>query len=184
MPWGCQRIPSVPQEGWTDEVRDVFAIYEGPEARERGSRYNFIRWIANHPQLAQNWLRYNHALTRGVLPPKLREIVILRVSWRYQSEYEWGMHVVIAGEIGLGLAHLEAIQEGPEATLWSELERQCLRAVDQLCTQQDIDDELWGKLAAELDTRQLMELLFIVGSYTLLAWVLRAVRLPLEGAVY
>ncbi len=181
LPIGSQRMPSIPREAWTDEVRDVFAIYEGPEARETGSKFNFIHWFANHPQLAQNWLRYNHALTRGQFDPRLREIVILRVSWRYKSDYEWDQHVHIAGQLGIGPEHLEAVKQGPDAPMWSPLEALCLSAADQLCTAHDIDDATWNALAEHFDAPRLMELLFIAGSYTLLAWVLRTVRMPLEG---
>jgi NAD(P)-dependent dehydrogenase (short-subunit alcohol dehydrogenase family) len=41
-----------------------------------------------------------------------------------------------------------------------------------------IDDPAWTSLAAEFDRPCLMERLFIVGSYTLLIWVLRTVRMP------
>jgi predicted restriction endonuclease len=49
-----------------------------------------------------------------------------------------------------------------------------------LCEQHDIDDELWNALAARLGRKEQMELLFLIGSYTLLAWVLKTVRMPLE----
>ena len=64
-------MPPVPREAWTDAVRDVFAVYEGEAAREAGSKFNIIRWFANHPSLAQNWLRFSHDLTRGVFDPRL-----------------------------------------------------------------------------------------------------------------
>ena len=31
IPIGSQRMPSIPPEGWTDEVRELFAVYEGEE---------------------------------------------------------------------------------------------------------------------------------------------------------
>lgn len=180
QPIGSQRMPSIPPEGWTEEVRELFAVYEGEEGRRNGSKYNFTHWFANHPELATNWMRYNHALTRGVLDPRLREIVILRVSHRYRSEYEWNLHVQISAALGFGPAELDAVKAGPDDPLWTARERACLRAADQLCTSHDIDDALWAELAATLNAKEQMELLFIVGSYTLLAWVLRTVRMPLE----
>lgn len=183
IPIGSQRMPSIPPEGWTDEVRELFAVYEGEEGRQNGSKYNFTHWFANHPELATNWMRYNHALTRGSLDPFLREIVIMRVSWRYQSEYEWNLHVQIAAPLGIGPEQLEAIKQGPDAPLWNDVQRLCLRATDALCLNHDIDDELWDTLAAQLDRKQQMELLFLVGSYTLLAWVLKTVRMPLEDLI-
>jgi len=173
-------MPSLPEAAWTDEVRDVFAIYEGEEGRRNGSRYNFMHWFANHPDLAQNWLRYNHALTRGVLSPKLREIIILRVAHKYRSRYEWGQHVLIGRSVGLGPEHIHAVTLGANVPPWTECERLALRATDALLERHDIDDELWVQLAAKFDRKELMEILFLVGSYTLLAWVLNTVRLPEE----
>jgi 4-carboxymuconolactone decarboxylase len=177
---GPQRMPSVTREEWTDEVRDVFAVFDGEEGRLNGSKYNFAHWFANHPQLAKNWLVYNRDLSRGVLDPVLRELVVMRVAHLYKSEYEWNLHVQISTHLGIGEAQLEAVKEGPDAQLWSDDQRLCLRVADQLCEKNDIDDELWNALAARFSRKEMMELLFLVGSYTLLAWVLKAVRMPLE----
>jgi 4-carboxymuconolactone decarboxylase len=180
LPVGSQRMPSLPPEQWTDEVRDLFAIYEGEEGRVNGTKYNFTAWFANHPRLGTDWMRYNHNLSRGVLDPFLREIVVMRVAYTFGSDYEWNLHVQIAAPLGVGADQIEAIKVGPEDPLWNELQRLCLRAADTLCTNHDIDDELWTALSARLDSKEIMELLFLIGSYTLLAWVLKAVRMPLE----
>lgn len=177
---GSQRMPSIPPEGWTDEVRELFAVYEGEEGRQNGSKYNFTHWFATHPELATNWMRYNYALSRGVLDPKLREIVVLRVAHRYGSDYEWNLHVQISAPLGIGAVKLDAVKLGPESPVWDEDERLCLRAADALCENHDIADDLWAALAARFNPRELMELLFLIGSYTLLAWVLKTVRMPLE----
>jgi alkylhydroperoxidase family enzyme len=180
LPIGSQRMPSLQPEQWTEEVRELFAVYEGEEGRANGSKYNFTAWFANHPRLGTDWMRYNHNLSRGVLDPVLREIVVMRVAHLFGSDYEWNLHVQIAAPLGMGPEQFEAIKEGPDAPLWNELERLCLRAADALCLQHDIDDELWNALAERLNAKELMELMFLVGSYTLLAWVLKAVRMPLE----
>jgi alkylhydroperoxidase family enzyme len=178
----AQRMPSVTRDEWTDEVRDVFAVYEGKQGWENGSKWNFTHWFANHPPLAQAWLNYNRVLTTGSMPPVLREIIVLRVSHNCNSEYEWHMHTEIARHhMGMGADYIEAIRQGPDSPFWPELERNCLRAVDQLCAKQDIDDEIWATLSRKFDRRLMMELMFLVGSYSLLACVLRTVRLPLEG---
>lgn len=175
------RIPPVRREEWTNATRDVFAVYEGKEGWENGSKFHLIHMLANHPVLAQGWLSYNKVLTRGHLPAKLRELVILRVARLNGSDYEWSMHVDIGQGVGVGPEHFAALQQGPEATLWSDLERHALRAADQLCTAHDIDEQTWNFLARELDVRQLLELLFLIGSYTMLSWIFAAIRLPLEG---
>ncbi len=179
-PTGLPRIPRVRPEEWTDATRDVFAVYEGRDGWENGSKFNLIHLLANHPTLAHGWLAYNKVLTTSFLPPKLRELVILRVAWINKSDYEWSMHVVIAQRLGLGPDHFTAVQEGPTAALWSALESHALHAADQLCATHDIDEQTWTALSRELDVRQLLELLFLIGSYTMLSWIFAAIRLPLE----
>lgn len=179
-PIGSQRMPSLPTEQWTDEVRELFAVYEGEDGRENGSKYNFTHWFANHPALATQWMQYNFVLSRGVLDPRLREIVVLRVSHRYACEYEWHLHVQISQPLGIGSDELDAVKTGPDAPLWNDLERLCLRATDALCDKHNLDDELWNALAGRLNPKELVELLFLIGSYTLLAWVLNTVRVPVE----
>jgi hypothetical protein len=52
------RIAPVPPAEWTAEMRDFFAIMEGPEARENGSKFNVVRTLAHHPQLASSFMNY------------------------------------------------------------------------------------------------------------------------------
>lgn len=177
---GSQRMASLREEEWTDDVRDVFAILEGEEGRRNGSRYNFMHWFANHPDLARDWLRFNQRLSGGVLDAKLREIVILRVAHCHGSQYEWGQHLLIGKSVGLGAEHFAAVTRGAEEGPWTEHERLALRATDALLDQHDIDDGLWEELSRAFERKELMELLFLVGSYTLLAWVLNTVRMPEE----
>ncbi len=175
-----QRIASLESADWTDAMRDLFTINGGPEAWHRGPKYNISKWFANHPALLGPWLRYNQALSRGVLPARLREIVILRVAHIFGSDYEWSMHVEIAKRMGLEDRHFADLAANADADFWTGHELCCLRAADQLCRDNDIADALWQELETVLDTQQIMELLFLIGSYTLLAWVLKAVRIPVE----
>lgn len=175
-----QRMPSIPPEEWTEEIRDFFAVYEGEEGRTKGSKYNFSHWLANHPSLGQAWMQFNLKLTLGVFQPYLRELIVLRVAHLFQSEYEWNLHEQISVQYGIGPDHLAAIKAGPDDPKWNDVERLCLRAADALCLRHDIDDELWAQLAAQFNRKELVELMFLVGSYTMLAWALKSVRLPPE----
>lgn len=175
------RIPPVARADWTDAMRDLFAIFEGPAARENGSRFKAIMTLANHPELAQAWLHYNVFLSKNLsLPQQLCELVILRVAWRLRSEYEWTQHVVIGEALGLSKDQIEAIKQGADASPWSELERLCLRLVDELCGNAQVEDATWDALSQHFDRKQLLELLFLIGTYGMLAWVFNALRVEPE----
>jgi hypothetical protein len=59
--------------------------------------------------------------------------------------------------------------EAATATDWAPLERDLLIATDQMLEQYVVDDETWARLAEQLDERQLIEMLFVVGTYAGLA---------------
>jgi alkylhydroperoxidase family enzyme len=149
-----------------------------PELRERlgkGPLLNIFRTLANHPKLAKRWLVFgNHVLGHNALAPRERELVILRIGWLCRSGYEWGQHVRIAKDSGLGDDEIARVPRGADAPGWSELDRALLRATDELHRDAFISDATWQALAAHLDTRQLMDLVFTVGQYNLVSMALNS----------
>jgi alkylhydroperoxidase family enzyme len=55
-----------------------------------------------------------------------------------------------------------------------------LRAVDELVAGATVSDETWTTLAESLTTQQLMDLVFTVGAYDLLAMVFGAFGIELD----
>src|ERR1700753_2019801 len=146
------RIAPLPSEAWTDRVWEVFTIAEGPGVREAGPRANVVLTRANHPELAATFFAFSVYLRKqSTLPARLRELVILRVAWRYRCDYEWAHHVNLAGHAGVAPAECEAVKDGPEAGVWAEIDQLALRATDQLCDQGRIDGATWAALAAQAD---------------------------------
>ncbi|TAL03934.1 MAG: carboxymuconolactone decarboxylase family protein [Rhodospirillaceae bacterium] len=177
------RISPLPPAEWTEAAREVFSIIEGPKARENGTRFKIILTLANYPDLAIPYLNFSKCLLKtSSLSDRIREIVTLRVAHLYRSEYEWDQHVISAIRIGMTEAEIAAVKVGAAAIGWSDLERQLLRAVDELRADSTITDETWNALAAHLDQRQLMDLLFTVGGYAMLAMFLNAAGVELEDS--
>ncbi|MBC7304624.1 MAG: carboxymuconolactone decarboxylase family protein, partial [Nocardia sp.] len=116
-------------------------------------------------------------IERPTVDPRDRELVILRVAWRSESEYEWTQHVRIATSLGLTAAQIEAVCEGGRAPVWSPVQRALLAMTDQLLDRYRVDDDTWAKLRLHFDNRQLIELLFVAGSYLCLAMVFNSVAL-------
>jgi alkylhydroperoxidase family enzyme len=97
------------------------------------------------------------------------------------SEYEFVQHVLLGRKAGLSEAELERVQLGPDAPGWSEEDADLLRAVDELngagaC----IQDETWARLRTRFDTAQILDIIFAVGCYGLLAMVFNSARVALE----
>jgi alkylhydroperoxidase family enzyme len=147
-----------------------------PEIRQRigdGPVLNIFRTLAHHPKLMKRWLVFgNHVLGHSTLPPRERELVILRIGWLCRAGYEWGQHVRIGRAAGLSDAEIERIPRGADAPGWSDLERALLRATDELHEDAFVSDATWAALSQHLDTRQLMDLVFTVGQYQLVSMAL------------
>ncbi|MFV2038974.1 MAG: carboxymuconolactone decarboxylase family protein [Acidimicrobiales bacterium] len=142
--------------------------------------FNIFRTMAHHPDLARRWLVFgNHVLAKSTLPSRERELVILRVAWLCQAEYEWAHHKLIGIDSGLTAEQIERIKEGP-ATGWSELDRLALTATDELHHDKIISDVTWAGLCVHWSEQQLMDLVFAVGQYTLVSMALRSFGVPLD----
>jgi alkylhydroperoxidase family enzyme len=170
-------------------MREALAALRPPKPRHplptrepgRPKGLNVLGLLAQHPELTRAYHTFNgHVLFATTLSTRQRELLVLRVAAVRDAAYEWAQHAVMAGEVGLGPDEVEAIRQGPDAPGWSPLDRAMLRAVDELVADATITDDTWATLAAELDHQQLMDLVFTVGAYDLLAMAFRSFRLPLD----
>ena len=173
--------PSGPDD-WTDKAREMFAMYEGPDAYEKGSNSNMQLTLAHHPKLAAAYMKFGGRLLGAPkLAPRLRELIVLYIGWRNKAEYEWIQHVALGKAAGITDEEIEATKLGAAAPNWNEIERAVLSATEQLLSTAQIDDATWNVLAAELDTQQLIELLFVIGNYTMLSFIINAFGIQPES---
>jgi alkylhydroperoxidase family enzyme len=182
------RIPPLPPAEWGDDVRAGIAALRPPGATQELRRskggpkgLNVLGTLAQHPTLMQAYHAFNgHILYTNSLDPRQRELLILRVAARRGAEYEWHQHVYLARDLGFTDDEIERIAQGAHATGWSPLEAAMLRAVDELVADAQIGDDTWSVLADELDRHQLMDLVFTVGAYDLLAMAFKSFGVQLD----
>jgi len=166
------RIAPLPDDAIDPETRRSFG---------KVGIQNIFRTLAHHPKLLKRWLVFaNHILAKGTLPPRDRELLILRTGWMCASEYEWAQHVVIGQRSGLTDEEITRIADGPDADGWSDFDRVQLRAVDELRADSFISDATWGALSERYDTRQMMDMVFTVGQYTLVSMALNTLGVQLD----
>jgi alkylhydroperoxidase family enzyme len=155
-----------------------------PLPRQGGDRpkgLNVLGTLARHPTLARAFHTFNgHVLFGTTLSVRQRELLVLRVATVRGSEYEWAQHVVLAGDAGIDAAEIARIAEGPDAAGWDPVEGAMVRAVDELLADARIADPTWEVLAGALDERQLMDVVFTVGAYDLLAMAFRSFGVELD----
>jgi alkylhydroperoxidase family enzyme len=170
------RIEPVRKESWTPEQRKLLEPFE-----KANQLYNVFTTMANHPALASDWLTFaGHILRRNSLPPRDREILILRIGWLCESEYEWAQHVRIGKTTDLTDDDIRRISAGPDDPTLNEHDRLLLQAVDELHADACLSDATWNALAGRYDRRQLMDLVFTVGQYNLVSMALNSFGVQLD----
>jgi alkylhydroperoxidase family enzyme len=159
-----------------------FVLSHYQSAGARGT--NGLGVMLQHPALAKAFLTFNnHVAIASTLSKRIRELLILRISWLRRSEYEFIQHVVLGRNAGLSEAELERVQIGPDAPGWDPLDADLVRAVDELHSDARIQDATWQRLGAHFNITQLMDLIFAVGCYDILAMVFKTLGAQLEPGV-
>ena len=146
-----------------------------------GRIINIFTTLARHEKLLKRWLVFaRHILGKSSLPVREREILILRIGWLCQAEYEWGQHVKIGREDGLTDEDIQGIIDGPDSERWNKFDATLLRAVDELYYDSFISDPTWKILTEKYNIQQLLDLVFTVGQYNLVSMALNTLGIQLE----
>ncbi|HQY71870.1 MAG TPA: carboxymuconolactone decarboxylase family protein [Pseudomonadales bacterium] len=182
--------PLLPPD-WDDTIHDAASAF--PHARDfvlnnwntddaRG--VNGVGMMLNHPALAKAFLTFNnHVASASTVSRRIRELLILRIGWLRRSEYEFYQHIVLGRRAGLSDEEIVRIESGPDAPGWDPVDAELLRAVDELHADACIGDATWARLSAHFDAKQLMDIVFAVGCYDVLAMAFKTFGVPFEPGV-
>jgi AhpD family alkylhydroperoxidase len=139
---------------------------------------NLFMTLGRHRGLFRGWLFFaGRLMPGGKLPRRETELVILRVAHLRSCAYEFEHHVRLGRRAGVCEADVRRVVEGPGAEGWSPRERALLAATDELHARGDLSEETWSELVRHLDERRLIELVFLVGHYEMLATAITTLRI-------
>lgn len=144
---------------------------------------NIFRVLLNHPKLAGEFNSTIISLVSGdkEISDRLREIIIMRVSWKAYCDYEWSQHWMASLFFGLSEQELLAIRDWQNAACLSPLEKTVLLAVDELLVNHKIPDTLWRQLREHFKTdKSLIELVSCIGNWHMFALILNGLEVPLD----
>ena len=146
-----------------------------------GTELRVRRTIARHPRVAETWGgNTEYVNRRSPLTPIDRELLILRIGWNCQAEYEWAKHV---GSVGRARDHglvPRWIAEGPESPRWEPYQVALLQAADELYRQAVVSDDTWNTLAELYDTHRLISIVMTVSTYRFVSMTLTAFGVQLQ----
>ena len=170
------RIAPLTDSELTDEQREALkpATYPGTPP------LNIFRTFARNPTALTAFLSWGtYILRNNSLPPREREIVILRTGFNCRSGYEWTQHVRISLRGGMSQTEVDNIKAGADAD-WSPADAALIRACDDLSARQFISDANWAALRAHFSEQQCMDVVFTCGQYTQVSMMLNTFGVQLD----
>jgi alkylhydroperoxidase family enzyme len=185
------RIEPIPRDQWSDDMVEALSAMQPPTARhyvpppggrpDRPKASAIMGTFAHHPDLTKAFFSFNgHILYGTTLSIRQREILVLRLAAVRQSRYLWAQHLVHTDDAGISDADISRIAFGPEDPLLDPLESAMLQAVDELILDGEISGTTWSILARDLTNQQILDLIFTVGCYDMIAWVCGSLQFDLE----
>ncbi len=165
------RIAPLAPEQFTDEQKTLVGDW---------TYLNFSRVVVQHPEMYRLFLpMLDRLIRRTLLPPRDREILIIRTLAASGERYESLHHDLIAANAGMPASEIAAIR-GDGAGL-AAFDRLLMQLADELVAQQRISDATWEALGERYSMEQMMESVFLVGTYTTMAMLTNGFGIPVES---
>lgn len=158
----------------------VKELYEKNQVKS-GRILNLWKVMGHCPYIGLNFQRLGNSLLRGEeLPPKLRELAVLRVGSLAQSEYEFRQHTAIALQYGISQKQVDGIPDWTATKQFDEQERAVLAYTDEVAQDVKVSDETFARLRSFLSEHAIVELTTVIGYYGMVCRILVALQVELE----
>ena len=170
------RLPDLRYDQMTTEQRRVHdEIAAGP----RGHVVGPLQVWLHAPGLADVAQKLGaYARFKTSLPPELSELAILVTGSAWQAEFEWYAHARLARAAGIPEPVIEAIRTGAEPELADPQARAVYAVARELHATRALSETTYAQAEAALGREGLVDLVGILGYYTLVSMTLNAFDVP------
>ena len=170
------RLPPLPESNWSAAQRlCAQEIIEGPRGAVLEPFIPLLRSpeLCTHAQRMGEYLRY-----RSAIGLRLSELAILVTARHWSQAVEWAIHAPIAIREGIDVAAVQAIGLDQPPELSRTDEQVVYDFVTQSLVNKNVDDATWAAAQSEWGEQGVVDLLGIVGYYTMLSVVMNGARTP------
>ncbi|HXC41373.1 MAG TPA: carboxymuconolactone decarboxylase family protein [Burkholderiales bacterium] len=176
------RLQPPAKEAMSAEQR---AVHDAIAAGPRGAVYGPLAVWLHRPGLAGKaqelgrYCRYHSSL-----PPILSELAILVTARHWISPFEWHAHKAIALKAGLDPAIVEAIRTRQQPAFGDDKQAVVYAFARTLHAERKVPDDLYARAVAALGEGGVVDLVGILGYYTLISMTINVFEVDLpKGAV-
>jgi len=173
------RIKDIAKEDMNPEQRRIHdEIASGPRGQVQGPLKVWLHsaGLADKAQKLGQFCRYDSSL-----PTHLSELAILVTGRFWGAEYEWYAHKKIGLKAGLDPALVEAIRTRQVPDFKTDAERIVYEFATQLHRDHRVGDVTYAAAMAEFGETGVVDLVGVLGYYTLISMTLNAFNVPMEG---
>lgn len=175
------RLPDLDETRLSPDQRRIYdAIVNGPRGVVEGPLRVWLTspGLADTAQALGAFCRYGTSL-----PPRLSELAILVTGAFWRSGFEWAVHAPIALKSGLSPEVVEAIRTDGTPTFAQEDEAAIYAFARELHRDRKVSDATFTHALALFGETGVVDLVGILGYYTLISMTINAFHVPLpDGA--
>jgi 4-carboxymuconolactone decarboxylase len=150
-----------------------------------GARGRFggpFQLLIRAPDICEHASKLGEHLRWGTsLPDRLSELTIITTARFWRAQYEWYAHAPLAAKAGVPAAAIEAIRTGGTPLFTATDEALVYRVCGEIFRTQRLSDQSFNEAIAALGEQGLVEIIGIVGYYTLIANTLNVFQVGLPA---
>src|SRR6266513_1913196 len=149
-------------------------------AGRRGRFGGPFQLLIRAPEICEHAAKLGEHLRWGTsLPDRLSELAIITTAQFWRAQYEWYAHAPLAEKAGVPAAAVEAIRHGGTPSFEKQDEALVYRACNEIFRTQRLSDESFGQAVSALGEQGVVELIAIIGYYTLIGNMLNVFQVAL-----
>ncbi len=171
------RMPEIPPDKLTDAQKKALEQF----ASKRGAppvRGPFLALLRSPEVMTPAEILGEYLQFKTVLPPKLREFVILITARQWTQDTEWNSHVAIAIKDGLSPEIAKALAAGQRPSGMSEEEAAVYDFCDELHRNQSVSDATYARALGKFGEQGVVDMISVNGYYTWFAMIMNTSRTP------
>ena len=152
-------------------------------AGRRGRFGGPFQLLIRAPEICEHVAKLGEHLRWGTsLPDRLSELAIITTARFWRAQFEWFAHAPLAEKAGVPAAAVEAIRRGETPSFTQKDEALVHRICTELFNTQRLSDASFAEAVASLGETGLIEVIGIIGYYTMIGNTLNVFQVALpEG---
>ena len=170
------RIPPVAPEDLSPEMAEIYRSHPS-------GKLNIFRLHCHAPTCFPAYSELAKAIFATLdVPPLERELVVLVVAVLQDCEYEWAQHAQIGAAMGIPQDQIDAVRaEEWTSAVFNDRQNALIEFTRQTVANVRVDDAAYAAVAAFYSHRQIIELLYTIGSYMMLARIMEVAEIELDA---